>query len=273
MFRQLIVKTIDDSNNSEITSTAKQEIKELEKNEKELESQKLELRKREKINEIKIQAIDCWLKSLNHYIHKDTRVYYWVLKKYITKQFDSLSTIDCQKTIYEFDKKGINSKLGSIVLNSETLKKWAAEYKKEETKIYIEDEERIIRLEKQKRIEKVRLERVKILKAKAEKAKAEKKLKKKEKEEEKGSEYNASKKRIKIGNDEKSTLPKDWLKNPNTDKETKIEEYFKFFKSLNKAQKQIELRWFKKKIISKITKDEEEGEELVHELELIALED
>ena len=278
MFKQLKVKKIDENGNEEPTLAIKPEINELEKNEKELNSLKPEFEEREKNYEIIVQAVDCWLKSLNHYIRKDTRVYFWILNKYIVKQLDKLSIADCERIINEFDKNGVNSKLGDVTLNNETLKKWALEYKKEEAKIYVEDKERIIRLEKQKKLEEARRERERIEKKRLEKEKTEKtKTEEKKNDEDKSKSDDELKKdkQIKVKNDnvKKPSLSRDWFKNLNTDKETKIEEYLEYFKSLNKAQKQIELKWFKKKIISKITKDEEEAEEIIHELELLALED
>lgn len=51
------------------------------------------------------------------------------------------------------------------------------------------------------------------------------------------------------------------------------ENYKRNFKRLNKAQQKNEIEWFKKKIAKKLAKNDDQKDEYIHELEMIALSD
>ena len=51
------------------------------------------------------------------------------------------------------------------------------------------------------------------------------------------------------------------------------EDYRNKFKKLNKAQQKNEIEWFKKKIVNNLAKNEDQKDEYIHELEMIALSD
>lgn len=58
--------------------------------------------------------------------------------------------------------------------------------------------------------------------------------------------------------------------------EKRIQEWIEYknkFKKMNKAQQKNEMEWFKKKIVDKISVNEDQKDEYIHELELIVLAD
>ncbi len=213
----------------------------IEANEKVIEALKPALELKKQNDDISIGLPNACMVTISKHLKPSSRIFHWVLGKYIVPELEEMDSQEIRTMLDDYEKRGTVDRIGSIVLSGDTFELWKAEYKKQNIKLYKEDTDYRKRRVVDEKLMQNRLNVMRRLKEQEDKRIADEEEKKKELLE--------------------------------SEKKKKIDDYINYFKTLNKAQRKVELEWFKKKIVSSMTDTKEEAEELIHKLEIISLAD